>query len=177
MKFFKNIFQHTLIYKFYNIFVSLSQYIKDYNIVSDYLYSDDFNTILRRYLNKSFKKDWIGRLYAVINPNIDIDGKLNFNNTIIELDDERTNNDKFVENWIYKQMGLIANVFRIQNLYAYISVGIEHVGPKNADNYLVIFDITSRIDFSTALKKFIKHSFVYAIIGLIIFCCVHFNIL
>jgi hypothetical protein len=74
-------------------------------------------------------------------------------------------------------MGLIANVFRIQNLYAYISVGIEHVGPKNADNYLVIFDITSRIDFSTAFKKFIKHSFVYAIIGLIIFCCVHFNIL
>ena len=61
MKFFKNIFQHTLIYKFYNIFASLSQYIKDYNIVSDYLYSDDFNTILRRYLNKSIKKDWIGR--------------------------------------------------------------------------------------------------------------------
>lgn len=177
MKFFKNIFQHTLIYKFYNVFASLVQYIKDYNIVSDILYSEDFNIILKRYLNKSFKRDWIGRLYAVINPNIDIDGKLNFNNTIIELDDDRTNNDRFVENWIYKQMGLVANIFKLQNLYAYISVAIEHVGPKNADNYLVIFDITSRIDFATAFKKFIKHSIVYGIIGLITFILIRFNII
>ena len=111
MGFFKNIFSHTLTYKAYNCLATFIQYIKDYNIVAESLYSEAFNKVLLRYLNKQFKKDWIGRLYAVINPNIDINGKFNVNNTIIELDDERTNNQAYVENWIYKQLDLVANVF------------------------------------------------------------------
>lgn len=169
MKILSNIFKKTLLYKTYDLIISINQYIKDYNIVSESLYSDAFLTVLKRYLNKEFKKDWIGRLYAVINPNIDIDGKFNFNNTIIELDDERTNNERYVQNWLYRQMQLIADVFKIQNMYSYISMGIEHVGPKNADNYLVIFDITSRIEMGKAFKRFIKHVFTYGIIGLTIF--------
>ena len=165
MGFFKNLFRKTLTYKTYNIFASLAQYIKDYNIVAESLYSEAFAKVLRRYLNKDFKKDWIGRLYAVINPNIDIDGKLNFNNTVIELDDERTNNQIYVENWIYKQLDLVANVFKIQNMYSYISMGIEHVGPKTHDNYLVVFDITSRIDFANSIKSWFKHTFVYILIA------------
>lgn len=177
MKFFKKIFQHTLLYKTYNIFASFIQYVKDYNIISESFYSAEFNTLLKRYLNKEFRKDWIGRLYAVINPNLDIDGKLNFNNTIIELDDERTNNDRYVENWIYRQMGLLSDMFKLQNMYSYISVSIEHVGPKNADNFLVIFDITSRVDMGIAFRKFVKHLFAYSIIGASIFAMIHFNIL
>ena len=169
MGFFKNIFSHTLTYKAYNCFATFIQYIKDYNIVAESLYSEAFNKVLLRYLNKQFKKDWIGRLYAVINPNIDINGKLNVNNTIIELDDERTNNQAYVENWIYKQLDLVANVFKIHNMYSYISLGIEHVGPKEHDNYLVVFDITSRIDWLKALKKFFIHLSIYILIALIIF--------
>lgn len=177
MKFFFRFFKHTLIYKFYNSIASFIHYVKDYNVIEESFYSQEFNTLLKRYLNKEFRKDWLGRLYAVINPNIDIDGKINFNNTIIELDDERTNNDRYVENWIYKQMGLLADMFKLQNMYTYISVGIEHVGPKNADNFLVIFDITARQDWTNALKKFFKHLFVYSIIGASIFAMIHFNIL
>jgi hypothetical protein len=177
MKFFKNIFKHTLIYKTYDVFASFAQYVKDYNIISESFYSDEFGTLLKRYLNKEFRKDWIGRLYAVINPNLDIDGKFNFNNTIIELDDERTNNDRYVQNWIYKQMGLLSDMFKLENMYSYISVSIEHVGPKNADNFLVVFDITSRVDLSIAFKKFLKHTLVYSVIGASIFAMIHFNIL
>ena len=78
MKFFKKLFHNTLTYKFYNCFATLVQYIKDYNIVAESLYSEAFSKVLLRYLNKDFKKDWIGRLYAIINPNIDINGKLKF---------------------------------------------------------------------------------------------------
>ena len=116
MKFFKKLFSYTLTYKFFNMIASVITYIKEYNVVSESFYSSEFSTLLRRYLNKEFRKDWLGRLYAVVNPNIDITGKFNFNNTIIEIDDERTNNDRFVENWIYRQMGLIADVFKIQNM-------------------------------------------------------------
>mgnify|MGYP006874684672 CR=1 FL=1 len=79
-----------LTYKFYNCFATLIQYIKDYNIVAESLYSEAFAKVLLRYLNKDFKKDWIGRLYAVINPNIDINGKLNFNNTVIVVSHDST---------------------------------------------------------------------------------------
>lgn len=169
MGLFKNIFKKSLLYKTYDLINSTNQYIKDYNIVAESLYGDAFLTVLKRYLNKEFRKDWIGRLYAVINPNIDINGNLNFSNTIIELDDERTNNEKYVQNWLYKQMQLIADVFKIQNMYSYISMSIEHVGPKNADNYLIIFDITSRIDMGKAFKRFIKQLFIYIILGIGIF--------
>lgn len=177
MKFLKKLFYHTLTYKFYNVFATLHQFLKAYDIVAESLYSPGFLTLLKRYLNKEFRKDWLGRLYAVINPNIDINGKFNFNNTIIELDDERTNNDRYVENWIYKQMGLIADMFKIHNMYTYISVGIEHVGPENADNFLVIFDMPSRIDMATAFKKFLKHLFAYLVISASIFAMIKFNIL
>ena len=103
MGFFKNIFSHTLTYKAYNCFATFIQYIKDYNIVAESLYSEAFNKVLLRYLNKPFKKDWIGRLYAVINTNIDINGKLNVKHTIRELDEERTNKQAYDENGIYKQ--------------------------------------------------------------------------
>lgn len=174
MGFFKNIFSKTLTYKFYNCFATLIQYIKDYNIVAESLYSEAFVKVLLRYLNKDFKKDWIGRLYAVINPNIDINGKLNFNNTVIELDDQRTNNQAYVENWIYRQLELVANVFKIHNMYSYISLGIEHVGPKSHDNYLVVFDITARIEFTNAIKSFLKHFLVYGLVGGIALLIIHF---
>ena len=48
-------------------------------------------------------------------------------------------------------------------------MGIEHVGPKEHDNYLVVFDITSRIDWMKALKKFFIHLSIYILIGGIIF--------
>ena len=174
MKFFKKLFHNTLIYKFYNCFATLVQYIKDYNIVAESLYSEAFSKVLLRYLNKDFKKDWIGRLYAIINPNIDINGKLNFNNTVIELDDQRTNNQMYVENWIYRQLDLVANVFKIHNMYSYISLGIEHVGPKSHDNFLVVFDITSRIEFTNAIKSFLKHLLVYGLVGGIALLIIHF---
>ena len=74
-------------------------------------------------------------------------------------------------------MGLLSDMFKLQNMYSYISVSIEHVGPKNADNFLVIFDITSRVDMGIAFRKFIKHLFAYLIIGASIFAMIHFNIL
>ena len=173
MKLFKKLFKLTLIYKFFITLKSLFQYIKDYDIISESLYSDAFHIVLKKYLNKDFKKDWIGRLYAVINPNIDINGNLNFNNTIIELDDNRTNNEMYVHNWIYKQLRLIADIFKIENMYSYISLAIEHVGPKNADNYLIIFDITSRIELFKHIKKFVIQLLSYTIIAL----CIYFFII
>lgn len=165
---FKKLFQNTLTYKIYDTFSWGIEYIKDrYGDIGDTLYSDEFNLVLKRYLNKSFKKDWIGRLYAIINPNIDINGKMNLSNSIIEINDEMTNNDEYVKAWMYKQMHTLTNVFNIQSLGDYIDATVEHKGPASEDNFLVVFDLVSRKAFASAFKRMFAHLFVYAVIAAI----------
>ena len=42
---------------------------------------------------------------------------------------------------------------------------IEHVGPEDQDNYLIIFDIVDRGLMATAFKKLMKTLTAYAVIG------------
>ena len=169
MKFLKKILSKFLIYKIFAFIESLINYYKDYNLISDTLYSYQFKTVLNKYLNCEFEKDWLGRLYGVINPNIDINGNIDISSIIIELDDENTNNSEHIKNWIYRQMELVSYLFKIERLYEYISLDIKHIGPENHDNYLIVFDMISRKYMTYCLKKMLKHLFVYLIIiGIVI---------
>ena len=140
--------------------------------ISDTLYSKEFHEVLKRYIHLNPKKDWVGRLYGIINPNIDINGNIDFNNTIIEIDGDNTNSNEYVKHWIYRQFKLVDNLFKINKLYDYISVDIEHVGPSNADNFLVVIDVVSRKEMDYNIKKVIKHATIYFVIvclGIMIF--------
>ena len=138
MKFLYKLLSFTLTYKLIALVKDIYYYIKDYNYISDTLYSDAFSLVLKKYLNLEVDKDWIGRLYGIINPNIDINGNFNINNMILEIDGNNTNNNEQVKNWAYKQLTLIGQLFKIENLYNYIDLTFKHVGPKEADNYLLI---------------------------------------
>ena len=171
MKLLKKLFSHTLIYKIYLFFYLLKEYVEDYNYVSDSLYSEAFYKILEKYLNLKAKKDWIGRIYGVINPNLDINGNLSWSNTIIELDDDNTNSDAYVKAWIYKQMNMVKYVFKLDEsgFFDYIGCDITHVGPKEHDNFLVVFYIVSQKAFLQNFKKLLKHILVYIVLAAIIF--------
>ena len=164
----KKIGSNTLTWRLVMLVQSIYRYITDMSYISDTLYSKEFLTVLKRYLRISVKKDWIGRLYGVINPYIDIDGKIDFNNTIIEIDGDNTNSNEYVKNWVYRQFNLIDNLFKINKLYDYINVDIKHVGPLNADNYLIVIDIdiVSRKEMAYALKRVLKQTILYMIIAL-----------
>ena len=178
MNLFKVVWRKTLLHRIIDFTSCTYNYIKDKYYISDTFYSKELNIVLRKYLNVEFKKDWIGRLYGVINPNIDIDGNYNFNNMIIELDGENTNNNDFVKNWVYRQMNLVGNLFKIEKLYDYIDVTFKHVGPQNQDNYLIIFDIVSRKLLAESAKRLIKRLFVLGIIGAgVVWGLLHFNVI
>ena len=162
----KKIGSNTLTWRLVMLVQSIYRYITDMSYISDTLYSKEFLTVLNQYLRISIKKDWIGRLYGVINPYIDIDGKIDFNNTIIEIDGDNTNSNEYVKNWVYRQFNLIDNLFRINKLYDYINVDIKHVGPLNADNYLIVIDVVSRKEMTYALKRVLKQTILYMIIAL-----------
>jgi len=168
LKFLRNLFFKTFIGKVYNTIKYGYNYLKDYEYISDTLYSDAFKLVLKEYLNVDIRKDWIGRLYGVINPNINEEGRFDITKTIIEFDDENTNNNEYVKHWTYKQLTIIGEVFKIENLYHFIDLQFKHVGPKNADNYLLIFDIVSRKEFTKELKKMLLHGLIYAIIAIVI---------
>lgn len=162
----KKIGSNTLTWRLVMLVQSIYKYITDMSYISDTLYSKEFLTVLKQYLRISVKKDWIGRLYGVINPYIDIDGKIDFNNTIIEIDGNNTNSNEYVKNWVYRQFNLIDNLFKINKLYDYINVDIKHVGPLNADNYLIVIDVVSRKEMAYMLKRVLKQTILYMIIAL-----------
>ena len=164
----KKIGSNTLTWRLIMLVQSIYKYITDMSYISDTLYSKEFLAVLKQYLRISVKKDWIGRLYGVINPYIDIDGKIDFNNTIIEIDGDNTNSNEYVKNWVYRQFNLIDNLFKINKLYDYINVDIKHVGPLNADNYLIVIDVVSRKEMTYALKRVLKQILIYILICLVI---------
>lgn len=162
----KKIGSNTLTWRLVMLVQSIYRYITDMSYISDTLYSKEFLAVLKQYLRISVKKDWIGRLYGVINPYIDIDGKIDFNNAIIEIDGDNTNSNEYVKNWVYRQFNLIDNLFKINKLYDYINVDIKHVGPLNADNYLIVIDVVSRKEMAYVLKRVLKQTILYMIIAL-----------
>lgn len=169
MKLLKKIFSIFLTYKFFAFIESIYYYVKDYNRISDAFYSDEFKNICKKYLKCDINKDWLGRLYGIINPMIDINGKIDISSMIIEIDGNNTNNIEFIKNWIYRQMSLVGTLFKTQHLYNYISLDIRKVGPENYDNYLIIFDIASRQYMSKCFKKLSIQLLIYTIIiGIII---------
>lgn len=168
MNVFTSLFRQTLTYKFYDFIKSSYIYIRDYRRISKTLYSDDFKQILKKYLNIDIDTDWIGRLYGIINPMIDINGHFDVNNSIIEINGDLTNNNDQIQYWAHKQMKLIGSLFKINNLYNYISMNIEHVGPNISDNYLVVFDMISRKNFVRSFKNLFIHISILLIIILVI---------
>lgn len=168
MKFLNKIISWTLIYKFCKLIKETYYYIKDYNTIGKTLYGDDFKNLLKRYLNIDLEKDWLGRLYGVLNPNIDVDGHFNINNTILYIDGELTNNNDQLlhfQSFIFQQLDLIGKMFKLENMYDYITFKLEHVGPINADNYLLVFDIASRKSMANQFKKVLKMIIFYGIIA------------
>lgn len=165
-----NIFKHGLIYKTYDLAKSYIAYRKTRSAVKDVFYSDDFKMVIKKYLNVELDKDWLGRLYGVINPNVDIDGNFNVDNVIIEIDGNNTNTDEYVKNWIYKQLSVMGQLFNMRNLYMNINMEIEHVGPIYYDNYLVVFEIVDRPILANAFKKWLKTITTYTVIAGTVIC-------
>lgn len=162
-------FKWTLTYKLVILVQSIFQYFSVKNIIGESIYSDGFRVLIKKYIHGNLQKDWLGRLYCVINPSIDINGNFDASSMIIEIDGENTNNIEHVKNWVYKQMRLVGGLFKIQQLYDYINIDFRHVGPQNQDNYLLIFDIVARQKMAKMFKKVCKQIFIYVLIVALVY--------
>ena len=142
-------------------------YIKDWRLVEESLHGDGFRSLLKHYLKMDSRIDWIGRVYGVVNPAINEKGEFDYNGMVFELNGVNTNNKTWVENWLYKQMILVNNIFDVQKtgFFDIIDANVKHVGPENADTYLIVFDIASRKEMVRRWKRVILQSIVYAVVA------------
>ena len=150
---FKRIWTHTFVYFLIQYISSAVKLKNEKKLFGETFYGGMFAFLANKYLNIELAKDWIGRMYGVINPNTDINGNFNPGTVIIELDGENTNSNEYVNTWIYKQLRLMSSIYSFKEMYNAITVDIKHVGPENQDNYLVVFDFESRQNKAKWRKK------------------------
>ena len=168
-KLLNKIFGWTLTVNMFQLILRAHDYLKDWMLVSDTLKSQAFHAILRQYLQiKEAKQDWLGRVYGVTNPNLTPEGEFDFSHVIFEMDGINSNTNTYIENWLYKQMITVSQVFSLDKtgLLDILTVNIEHVGPKTHDNYLIVFDIASRQEMSMKFKRVMKQLSLYAILAI-----------
>ena len=142
-------------------------YIKDWRLVEESLHGDGFRSLLKHYLKMDSRIDWLGRVYGVVNPAINEKGEFDYNGMVFELNGVNTNNQTWVENWLYKQMILVNNIFDVQKtgFFDIIDANVKHVGPENADNYLIVFDIASRKEMVRRWRRVLFQSIGYAAVA------------
>ena len=68
-------------------------------------------------------------------------------------------------------MILVNNIFDVQKtgFFDIIDANVKHVGPENADNYLIVFDIASRKEMVRRWKRVLLQGIGYAaVVGIVL---------
>ena len=84
-----------------------------------------------------FKKDWVGRIYAVFNPHIQ-EGMFNPNNQIYEYTENGLVNDAYIESYILNQLSIAKQFIKANNLFDLLAYRLKKLDEN--DNYLFIIE-------------------------------------
>lgn len=82
-----------------------------------------------------FRKDWIGRVYAVFNPHTQ-DGMYDPNKQIYEYTSEGLTDRAYVENYIISQLNVAQQFIKANNLFDLLTYEVKKLDDQ--DNYLFI---------------------------------------
>lgn len=105
-----------------------------------------------------FKIDWVGRIYAIINPNI-INDKFDMNTQIFEYGEQGFSNDPYIEKWIMTKFNLIKDFIMANNLFDLLTYELKKL--DEYDNYLFVI---KPITFDECKKWTKVFSITYALL-------------
>ena len=129
----------------------LKQIYKDEQLL--YKFSELFGT--------EFRIDWVGRMYAVFNPNI-INNELDVNSQIFEYDENGLTNKPYIEKWIMTKLIIIKDFIMANNLFDLLTYEIKRI--DDYDNYLFII---KPITFDDCMKWTKIFAITYSILAII----------
>ncbi len=122
----------------YNFFKNLILNIKYTRLIKKAYKSENLLEGLSQIFKANFKLDWIGRAYAVLNPNLDENGNYSPNTQIFEYGENGLNNERMVEQWVMERMSVVAEFIRTNNLFELLTYSIKKL--DKWDNYLFILE-------------------------------------
>jgi hypothetical protein len=135
-------------YLFFKYFLLNLKYSKLLNKVYE---EENLLDNLSKLFNIRFKKDWIGRIYAVFNPEI-YNGEYNTNIQIYEYNERGLSNKAYIESYIMNQLNIAKNFIKANNLFDLLTYKIEKI--DEYDNYLFIIEPITFSDFVKNTKRF-----------------------
>ena len=154
-----------IIYKFLKYLILNIRYTK---ILKEVYKNENLIQNLSNLFGVNFKIDWIGRIYAVINPNI-VNGVYDPNVQIFEYSEDGLSNTLYIEKWIMERLNVAEKFIQANNLFDLLTYKIEKLDDYN--NHLFIIQPITLEDCLTYLKRFML---VYP--ALIIICVILFLI-
>lgn len=93
---------------------------------------------LSQLFGTQFRKDWIGRVYAVLNPKIQ-NMEIETSKQIYEfMPDGSLNDNMYIEKWVMDKLNIASLFIRNNNLFDMLTYSIKRI--DEYDNYLVIFE-------------------------------------
>lgn len=129
MNIFKNIYLH---FKYNRI---LKRVYKDENILDNM--GDLFNSKIH--------VDWVGRIYTVINPNLDKDKQ------IYEILDGGMDNKEFIQHWVMERFIAMDHFIKANNLFDLLVYDIKQLDEYG--NFLLVLEPITLKDCISAIKK------------------------
>lgn len=138
----------------------LYQHFKYTKILKNIYKSEDIIDNLTKLFGASFKMDWCGRLYAVLNPYLK-DGKFDPTTITIQYDENGISDKAFIENWIMERMVVAQQFIRANNLFDLLTYDIKDLG---SGNYLFVLK-------SITFTDFVKNIKLLSILTLVIIIC------
>lgn len=147
----------------FNFIKYLYIHLKYYNVIKAAYKEESFIDKLTQMFGVKFKKDWIGRLYAVINPNISTP----LSDQVFEYNERGLDNKTYIEKWIMDRMNVLNEFILSRNLFDVLTYNIKKL--DNYDNYLfVIQPITLKDCLKWSKKFFILLLALLLIFGIIL---------
>ncbi len=150
----------------YNFFKSLILNIRYTRIIKKVYKDENLLDGLSRIFKSNFKLDWIGRAYAVLNPNLDENGQYSPNTQIFEYGENGLNNERMIEQWVMERMTVVAEFIRTNNLFELLTYSIKKL--DDYDNYLFILQPITLEDCLKWSKRFTILVSILLIIGIIL---------
>lgn len=112
-----------------------------------------------------FRKDWIGRIYTVINPNV-LNNELDMTTQVFEYDENGLNNSAYVEKWIMEKLNIASSFIRANNLFDLLTYDIKKL--DEYDNYLFIIQPITLQDCLKYSKYFTILMSILIVIGIML---------
>ena len=148
----------------YNFFKSLYLHIKYTRLLNSIYKREKLLDNLSKLFEESFKQDWVGRIYTVINPYI-IGQRYDGSKVVFEINENGADDKEYIEQYIMEKLIIVQKFLYTNNLFDLLMYDIKKI--DDYGNYLFVMRPITYDDFVKYTKRFFILLGVLCILGIL----------